>query len=45
VAHDGMLIPCRIDTICLHGDGPSAVPMAQALRQHLENAGYDIRPF
>jgi UPF0271 protein len=45
VAHDGTVIPCRIDTICLHGDGPSAVPMAQELRKHLETAGFAIRAF
>ena len=45
VAHTGEVIPCRIDTICLHGDGDTAVPMAQNLRAHLEAAGYTIRQF
>jgi len=45
VAHTGEVIPCRIDTICLHGDGDAAVPMAQNLRAHLEAAGYAIRQF
>ncbi|MDA7827077.1 LamB/YcsF family protein [Rhodobacteraceae bacterium] len=45
VAQTGEVIPCRIDTICLHGDGDTAVPMAQNLRAHLEAAGYAIRQF
>ena len=45
VAHTGEVIPCRIDTICLHGNGDTAVPMAQNLRAHLEAAGYAIRQF
>ena len=45
VAHAGEVIPCRIDTICLHGDGDTAAPMAQNLRAHLEAAGYTIRQF
>lgn len=45
IAHDGTCVPCRIDTICLHGDGPTAVPMAQSLRALLETAGYTIVAF
>lgn len=45
VAHDGSFIHCSIDTICLHGDGPHAVAIAQQLRTALEAADFAIKPF
>ena len=41
----GKRLPCRIDTICLHGDGAEALAMARALRAHLEAEGVTIRRF
>ncbi|MBS0123084.1 LamB/YcsF family protein [Thetidibacter halocola] len=38
-------IPAAIDTICLHGDGPTALPMARAVRVALEGAGIAVRTF
>lgn len=40
---NGKKFKTRIDTICVHGDGPSAVAMASAVRQSLETAGVSIR--
>ena len=40
ITESGKHIPTRIDTICLHGDSPSAVAMAAAVRASLE--GHDI---
>jgi len=37
-------LPCRIDSICVHGDGPEAVATARAVRQALETAGYTLQP-
>ena len=37
-------LPCRIDSICVHGDGPEAVVTARAVRQALEAAGYTLQP-
>lgn len=45
IAQSGKIIPCQIDTICLHGDGESAVPMAQELRAKLEHSGIKIHAF
>lgn len=42
VAESGARIPTRIDTICLHGDGPQAVSLARALRARLEGEGYAL---
>jgi UPF0271 protein len=41
----GARIPTRIDTICLHGDTPSAVQIAGAVRARLEQAGVAIAMF
>lgn len=35
----------RIDTICIHGDTPTALAMARQVRQTLEAAGVSIRSF
>ena len=40
----GACLPCRIDSICVHGDGKNAVQTAQNIRQSLQQAGYVIRP-
>jgi UPF0271 protein len=41
----GKRIPIRIDTICVHGDEPSAVGMARTVRTKLEANGFTIAPF
>jgi UPF0271 protein len=41
----GKRIPARIETICVHGDGPTAVAMARRVREVLEADGVRIRPF
>ncbi len=42
VTANGLHLPCRIDSICVHGDGPKAVATAQAIRLALEAAGYTL---
>ncbi len=39
----GKKIPVPIDTICVHGDSPSAVAMAANIRDALTSAGVEIR--
>jgi UPF0271 protein len=41
---NGVKLPVKIDTICVHGDNPAAVDMARAVRDTLERAGVTIRP-
>jgi UPF0271 protein len=41
----GKRIPLEIDTICVHGDEPTAVVMARTVRARLEAAGVTIAPF
>ena len=45
ISQNGVKIPTQVDTICLHGDGETAVQIAQTLRENLSNAGVDIQPF
>lgn len=43
VADDGTVVPLEVDSLCIHGDSPRAVPTAQAVRRALETAGCSIR--
>jgi UPF0271 protein len=45
VTMSGKGIPIEIDTICVHGDEPSAVAMARTIRAKLEANGVTIAPF
>lgn len=38
----GNFLPLEIDTLCIHGDGTSAVPILRALREALENSGLSV---
>jgi UPF0271 protein len=41
----GRRIPVAIDTICVHGDEPTAVAMARTIRARLEASGITLAPF
>jgi UPF0271 protein len=43
IALDGTRVPIDAETICLHGDNPSAVANAHALRAALQAAGIEVR--
>jgi UPF0271 protein len=42
---EGEFTPVRADSICVHGDSPGAVNMAQNIRQHLDAEGIMVRSF
>jgi len=44
VAHTGEEIPLHVDTICVHGDSPGAVQIANTIRAELEAAGIEVMP-
>ncbi|MCG3130914.1 MAG: hypothetical protein FLDDKLPJ_01688 [Phycisphaerae bacterium] len=44
VAEDGTIVAIVADTLCIHGDSPSAVESARAVHQALADAGIRIRP-
>ena len=41
----GNKVPVKIDSICVHGDTPTAVEMARQLRQRLAAAGVELKPY
>lgn len=41
----GQRIPLQADSICVHGDSPGAVEMAQRIRERLLAAGVSLQPF
>lgn len=43
-SRNGKALACRIDTICVHGDEPTAVDVARAVRTGLEAAGVAVVP-
>lgn len=45
ITESGKRIPTRIDTICLHGDTPTAVDIAGHVRQALKAAGTELKTF
>lgn len=45
IAESGKVIPTRIDTICLHGDTPTAVAIAGHVRRALEDEGITLAQF
>jgi UPF0271 protein len=44
-AIDGSWIPMAASSICIHGDSPGAVEMAQRVRSSLTDAGVSLLPF
>ncbi|MBN1102858.1 MAG: 5-oxoprolinase subunit PxpA [Deltaproteobacteria bacterium] len=43
-SRDGTEIPIEADTICVHGDNPSAVTLAGKIRESLIQAGIEVLP-
>lgn len=44
-ATDGSVVASRVSSICVHGDSPSAVDDARAVRDALAEAGVRVAPF
>ena len=42
VAEDGSVLTMWVDTLCVHGDAPSAVAIATAVRQRMAEAGIEV---
>jgi UPF0271 protein len=41
----GKVIKMQMDTVCIHGDTPGAVEIAQRIRAELKAANIDVKPF
>lgn len=44
VSRHGKSIPCKVDSLCVHGDEPTAIALARTVREELEKAGVKIVP-
>jgi 5-oxoprolinase (ATP-hydrolysing) subunit A len=44
VSRNGKSISCRVDSLCVHGDEPTAIALARTVREELEKAGVTIVP-
>jgi len=44
VSRNGKHLPRKIDSLCVHGDEPTAVVAARGVRQGLEAAGVRVLP-
>lgn len=44
-AIDGVLVTVKPQSLCVHGDSPSAVAMAKAVREGLESVGVEVGAF
>jgi UPF0271 protein len=42
VSRNGKRIERRVDTLCVHGDEPTAITLARTVREALEAAGVSI---
>ena len=45
VAIDGSVVPCPVESLCVHGDTPGAVDLAGKIRAALDAAGVRLSPF
>ena len=44
IAVDGSSIPLEADTLCVHGDTPTAVDLTRGIRKALESEGVELSP-
>jgi UPF0271 protein len=44
ISRNGKRIACKVDTLCVHGDEPTAIILAAQVRKGLEAAGVEIVP-
>ena len=44
VAADGTEIPLQAETLCVHGDNPSAVDLVRSIKETLEAQGVAVKP-
>lgn len=44
ISRNGKKIPCKVHSLCVHGDEPTGVTIARAVREGLEKAGVKLVP-
>ncbi len=45
IAANAVRLAAEVDSVCVHGDGPTAVAAARAVREALLGAGFELRGF
>jgi len=45
VSLQGDIIDIKVDTICIHGDGPNAIPFSEAIYETLKNNNIEIKKY
>lgn len=45
VAIDGTVVPCPVDSVCLHGENPESIASARRVREALDAADVPVAPF
>ncbi len=44
IAHDGTKVKVKPETLCVHGDTPTAITILQTIRQELKKASIEVKP-
>ncbi len=44
IAHEGTKFPVKPETLCVHGDTPTALPILQKIRKEFQEASIEIKP-
>ncbi len=44
IAHDGTKVRVKPETLCVHGDTPTAISILQKIREELKKAGIAVKP-
>lgn len=44
IAHEGTKVSIKPETLCVHGDTPSAVAILQKIRGELKKSAIDVKP-
>jgi UPF0271 protein len=44
-AADGSMIPITVESVCVHGDSPGAVQIANAVRERMKADGVELKAF
>ena len=42
--HSGKQIPCKIDSVCIHGDNESSLATAKSIKENLIENGLELKP-
>ena len=42
--HSGKKIPCKIDSVCIHGDNESSLATAKSIKDNLIENGLILKP-